>query len=260
MDRKSFSAKIWSKIVRHSSEHRLFRDGSRLLLAVSGGPDSVCMAHFFIHYSKRHSMVPVLCHINHGIRGRKAEADSRFVERLGRKAGVETVIRKIAVPAAAKRLCISMEHAARKLRYGMLLKTARTKNCSSIATAHHLDDHAETVMLNLLRGTNPRGLLGIPVKRLAVNSKLKIQNSKPVVEIIRPLLCLTRSEIIKYLRLNRLPYRIDETNESEKYTRNWVRKKLLPLIERKQPRFKAHLLGISSNPQLALALQRIKPQ
>lgn len=239
MNDKSAGLEIWSKIVSHSRKYSLWKNGDRVLAAVSGGPDSVCMAHFFAHYAKRHGMETIICHVNHAMRKPGADADERFVRKLGKRLGSKTIVRKISVPHLVKKVKLSPEHAARKLRYAVLSREARKNHCSVIATAHHLDDHVETVLLNLLRGANPHGLLGIPVKRpLPLRAGGKIF-------IVRPLLCIRRQEILRYLRSAGLNYRKDETNEYEKFTRNWVRKRLLPLLEQKQPRFKQHLLDLS---------------
>lgn len=238
MNQKSAGLKTWSKIVSHSRKYSLWKNGDRVLAAVSGGPDSVCMAHFFAHYVKRHGMEVIICHVNHGMRKPGADADECFVRKLGERLNSKTIIRKISVPSLIKKMKLSPEHAARKLRYAVLSEEARKNHCSVIATAHHIDDHVETVLLNMLRGTNPRGLLGIPVKRPLASRQSKIF-------IIRPLLCLRRQEILQYLRSAGLDYRKDETNEYEKFTRNWVRKRLLPLLEQKQPKFKQHMLEFS---------------
>ena len=103
-----------------------------------------------------------------------------------------------------------------------------------VATAHHSDDHAETIILNLLRGTEPKGLLGIPAKRELCRGRTK-------VDLIRPMLAVSRREIEAYLEANGLSSRKDRTNNDEYYTRNWIRKTLLPLMLKKQPRLCEHL-------------------
>jgi tRNA(Ile)-lysidine synthase len=180
-----------------------------------------------------------VAHLNHGLRAAAADADENLVKKLGRAYRLETVTARSDVQGLAEKQKRSVEHAAREARYSFLLKTAFKKKCSLVATAHHCDDHAETVMLNLLRGTEPKGLLGIPVKRRMSAKKRKS------VFVIRPMLAVSRKEIMEYIRVNRLPFRKDKSNDDEKYTRNWLRKTLLPLIERKQPRFRPHLLELS---------------
>ena len=236
---RTATLRLWDKINSLSRRYGLFKKGDSILLAVSGGPDSVVMLDFFAKHARRRGIRLYVAHLNHCLRGKAADADENFVKELGLSYGLETVTAKIDVPGLAKKTKRSAEHAAREARYGFLLKTALKKKCSLVATAHHSDDHAETVMLNLMRGTEPKGLLGIPVKR-----QMGGKGTKSVF-VIRPLLAVNRKEIMEYARLNRLPFRNDKTNEDEKHTRNWLRKTLLPLIERKQPRFRLRLLEFS---------------
>ena len=106
-----------------------------------------------------------------------------------------------------------------------------------MALGHHLDDQAETVLLNLLRGTRAQGLCGIPVRR-PLNAS---------VEIVRPLLCITRAEVEEYLQQNQLPSVTDQTNFDDEYTRNWVRHELLPMLEQKQPKIRQHLAKMAQD-------------
>jgi len=237
---KSCTLKLWDKINSGARENCLFREKDAIVLAVSGGPDSVTMLDFFAKQARRRRLVLLIAHLNHKIRGKDSDKDEAFVKELGRAYGIETVTGKADVPALAKSGKTSVEHAARLARYDFLTKLALKRKFRLIATAHHADDHAETFLLNLLRGTEPKGLLGIPVKRTLAGK------GSSAVSVIRPLLQVTRAEIMEYVKANRLPHRTDRSNEDEKYRRNWLRKTLIPLIERKQPRFKAHLAELSA--------------
>ena len=250
ISRKSFTLKLWDKINAGARTSGLFREKDSILLAVSGGPDSVMMLDFFAKQARSRRLDLLIAHLNHRIRGRHADQDEAFVKKLGRSYGIAAVTGKIDVPALAKKRGISVEHAARLARYGFLAKLAVKRKFHLIATAHHADDHVETFLLNLMRGTEPKGLLGIPVKRTLRGGSFKIS-------VIRPLLPVTRMEIMEYVKANNLAYRTDKTNEDEKYRRNWIRKTLLPLIEKKQPRFKTHLTELSA--KLARYI-RIKPE
>ena len=205
------------------------------------------MLDFFAWQARSHRLKLYICHINHKLRGKLADADAAFVRNLGADYGIETFILTADVKALAKKTGTSIEHAARNARYRLLSETALKKKCRLVATAHHSDDHAETIILNLLRGTEPKGLLGIPAKRELLRGK-----KKP--ELIRPMLAVSRLEIEAYLKANGLPSRKDHTNDDEYYTRNWIRKTLLPLMLKKQPRLREHLGELSA--KLSAILKR----
>ena len=131
---------------------------------------------------------------------------------------------------------LSIEHAARKARYQALKQAAEKFNCKKIALAHHLDDNAETFLLNILRGTKAKGLLGIPVQRPL--GKL---------QIIRPLMCITRAEVERYIKQHNLSFITDETNFQQIFTRNWIRATLLPMLQEKQPQIRKHINDISQD-------------
>lgn len=245
---KSVTLNLWNRIGANARRRQLFRDGDAILLAVSGGPDSVVMLDYFAGQARAHRLKLHICHINHKLRGRLADADAAFVKKLGAGYGIETSILSADVKALAKKSGTGIEHAARSARYALLSKTALKKKCRLVATAHHADDHAETIILNLLRGTEPKGLLGIPERRELCRS------GRARVELIRPFLAVSRLEIEEYIKFNALPSRKDHTNEDEHYTRNWIRKTLLPLMLKKQPRLREHLAGLSA--KLAALLPR----
>ncbi len=238
--RKSLTLRFWDKINTAARKHSLFRDKDSVIIAVSGGPDSVAMLDYFAKQARKRRLTLLIAHLNHKIRGKEADLDEAFVKKLGRLYHLETVTDRTDVPALAKKLKTSVEHAARQARYDFLTKLALKRKFRVIATAHHADDHAETFLLNLLRGTEPKGLLGIPVKR-PLHGK-----GAAGISVIRPLLPVTRAEIMEYMKANVLSHRRDKSNEDEKYRRNWLRKTLIPLIEKKQPRFKAHLTELSA--------------
>lgn len=208
-----------------------------MLAAVSGGPDSVCLAHWLWLRSKKHRVSLALAHVHHGLRGREADADEAFVWKLARDWEVPVFTRRVRTAEAAKREKRSVEDAARKLRYEALAEIAREHRFNKVAVAHHADDQAETVLLHLLRGTNPKGLAGIPERRLLAKG----------VELVRPFLTLTKEDVLAYLKFYKLKSRKDRTNKDLKHTRNWVRLKLLPLLKAKNPRIREHLIELARN-------------
>ncbi len=240
MKDKAVTLGFWNRVAANARRRGLFRDGDSILLAVSGGPDSVAMLDFFAGQARTHRLKLYVCHVNHRLRGRLADADAAFVKRLAAVYGLPASVLAADVKKLAKAHGKSVEHAARDARYRLLAAAALKRGCRLVATAHHADDHAETVILNLLRGTEPKGLLGIPERReLCRRGRVR-------VEVIRPLLAVSRREIEGYLKANSLPSRKDHTNDDEKYTRNWVRRTLLPLMLKKQPRLREHLTELSA--------------
>ncbi len=234
MGNKTFGANTWKNLLAFSSS--FFKRAETVLAGLSGGPDSVCLLHFLRHLSQKKHFELLAVHVHHGLRGTDADADARFCRALCRELGIPFLLYKKNVRALAKKLDLSVEHAARKARYEAFAAAAKKTGASKIALGHHLDDQAETVLLNLLRGTRAEGLCGIPVRR-PLNKK---------VEIVRPLLCITRAEVEEYLKANNLPCVTDQTNFDDMYTRNWIRHELLPLLETKQPQIRRHLAGMAA--------------
>ncbi|HAM35499.1 MAG TPA: tRNA lysidine(34) synthetase TilS [Elusimicrobia bacterium] len=236
MRRKEFAARIWSKLVACNKASCLLIRGDRVLAAVSGGPDSVCLAHFLREMGRRQGFQVRLLHIHHGLRGREADQDAAFVLKLGADWGMDAFVVKVPVRALAQKRGQGLEDAGRKLRYEALLKEARRLRCNKIATGHHLDDQAETVLLNLLRGTRLAALGGMPARR-GLSGR---------VDLVRPLLPLSRKEIMAYLKVHGLRHRLDRSNQDPKFTRNWIRRRVLPLLESRNPRVREHLAGIAA--------------
>ena len=241
MRRKEFAARVWSKLVAFERAQELLPSGSRVLAAVSGGPDSVCLAHFLAQMARRKNLALELFHVNHGLRGREAERDADSVRALGRALGVPVRAAQARVRAVAKARGLGVEEAGRKERYRLLAARAKSGRFSLVAAGHHLDDQAETVLLHLLRGTSLEGLGGIAPKR----------ELAPGVALIRPLLPLTRAEVLLYLELHGLSFREDKTNRDEAFARNWVRAEVLPLLESRAPGVKERLSLIAAKVRAA---------
>jgi tRNA(Ile)-lysidine synthase len=212
------------KIAAFIASLRLFDQGREVLLAVSGGADSVALMFAMLRLTKAGVIEAGLsvAHVNHKLRPHAADEDEEFVLRLGEKAGLEVVTRSVDVRTYARDNGLSIETAARQLRSATLIDIAKAGACKSIATAHHKDDSAETMLHRLLRGTAFRGLGGIWPTRTFDRGTM----------FVRPLLCVTRTEIIQYCRTNSLKWRHDHTNDDCSYTRNRIRHLLLPKLQK----------------------------
>ena len=196
---------------------RMVSPGQRILAAVSGGADSVCLL------AVLHALAPELSfsleavHVEHGIRGEESLQDCAYVERLCGKLGVRLTVRHIHVPELARQSGRTEEEEARIQRYRIFEETAEQCGAQRVAVAHHLGDQAETVLWNLIRGSGLRGLRGIlPVRPLRDG-----QAASPLV--VRPLLETSREEIEQYLEACGLSYRTDRTNLDKTVTRNKIR-------------------------------------
>ncbi len=192
----------------------------RLLLAVSGGLDSICLAHYFIANREALGIEWLgLAHVHHGLREGTADRDAAFVEAFARKYGVPFFLKKLD-GEALKNADGSLEENARDARYKALQDVA--KNCDAIVTAHHAGDQAETIYMRLRRGTTLAGLRGIQEIRAVPGHD---------ITIFRPFLNVTREELLTYARKNNLEWCEDESNDDVTFARNKVRHDLLPHLE-----------------------------
>ena len=239
MEDRNIVMQFWNSVTAFAKKKKLLEKGDSLLLAVSGGPDSVVLLDYFAGRARKMDFDLTICHVNHNLRGADAEADADFVRKLGERYKIKTVVCSANVKEYASESGTGIESAARKLRYQLLLDTARKRGCSKIVTAHHGDDNAETILLNMLRGTNPKGLLGIPAVRPI------FRRGRKTVWLIRPFLCVGRADIEDYIRKLDLKACKDKTNDDEYFTRNWIRNTLLPLMSEKQPQIRRHLTEFS---------------
>jgi len=211
---------------------RLFQNGEDLLVAVSGGADSVALLHVLHFLRRRLGLRLTVAHLNHGIRGRAADQDEEFVRHLAWRLGLPFICERVDVPSLAKRRGISIEMAAREARYNFFARTKAT----FVATAHNSDDQAETVLLRFLRGAGPQGLGGMAYR-----------SERDGLTVIRPMLDVTHAEAVQFLKRHRLRWREDASNRDTDFLRNRVRHELLPLLEKKfNPQIRKALIRMSS--------------
>ncbi|TES91421.1 MAG: tRNA lysidine(34) synthetase TilS [Candidatus Cloacimonadota bacterium] len=207
---------IEKKVLNYIEKNGLIEEGEKILVAVSGGPDSIFLLYLLNLYKSELKIELVCCHINHNLREEASEKDERFVKDFSQKMDIPLIAKSVNVSSYKKDKHLSLEDAARRLRLKTLEKSADERDAQKIALGHTADDSIETFFLNLLRGAGRRGLLGIQPMR---------------GRFIHPLLCLSKREILFYLKEKNIDYRIDVTNWNRQYRRNFIRRELVPLIE-----------------------------
>ena len=217
------------EIKRYIEANQLIRPGDGVVVGLSGGPDSVFLLYALHTLQARMGFTLRAVHVHHGIRGAEADRDEAFSEKLCAKIDIPFQAVHVAAPAYAAQHGLSLEEAARILRYEAL-EAARQQLTQApaawIAVAHHLDDQAETVLHNLVRGAGLRGLAGMENRRN---------------HVIRPLLSIKREDILKWLKQYDIPYVTDSTNADPHYTRNRIRSTVLPELREINPEASAHI-------------------
>jgi tRNA(Ile)-lysidine synthase len=203
-------------------------EGARkIVVAVSGGADSLCLADAAIALADELNLQPILAHLNHGLRGAEADADEQFVTQFAMRRNVVVENEKIDVARLAREKNQSVEVAGREARYAFLARVAHRHGANIVVVAHHADDQAETVLLRLIRGTGIAGLRGM--------SAISRLPDAPDLILLRPLLRITRKEIERYCADLGLQPRHDSTNDALDHTRNRIRHELLPTLESYNP-------------------------
>ena len=195
--------------------------GDKVLIGLSGGPDSVALARILAAAAPGLGISLGLAHVNHGCRGADARADEAFSRELARGLQLECHTLRLDVPQLAKRRGLSLEEAGRNARYGYFDTLVREKGYTHVATGHHRDDHVEQILMNLIRGSGPSGLTGIPM----------VRNGLCAVPVLRLLLGSTKAEILDFLGALGQAHCRDATNSDTQYRRNAVRHDLIPFIE-----------------------------
>ena len=236
MNEKRHQQTLAQRVLHFIQKEHLVSTPSCLLVAVSGGPDSVCLLHILAELREKLGITLHIAHLNHKLRGAESEADARYVSELAHRLGIPVTTEERDVKAHQARQHISLEEAAREVRYTFLSQVAQAIRAEEAAAGHTADDHTETILMHLVRGTGIKGLQGLKPRtqwQLAGNS----------VTIVRPLLQISREETAEYCRQHHLAPRIDTSNLSLSPLRNRIRHQLLPLLK-------------SYNPQVAEALQR----
>ena len=216
-------------------QHHLVSGSEKLLVAVSGGPDSVCLLHILVRLQEELKLKLHLAHLNHQLRGAESEADADYVADLARQLGIPATIEKREVKDYQARERLSPEEAAREVRYGFLAEVTKSIGADRVAAGHTLDDHIETILMHLTRGTGTRGLRG-----LQPSTEWKSKTGSLI--IVRPLLEISHEETEDYCQQHKLMPRLDASNLSLSPLRNRIRQQLLPLLRSYNPRVTDALL------------------
>lgn len=223
------------RVRRYIEENRLIAAGQKLVVAVSGGPDSVCMLDILAGLRRELGLELHIAHLNHRLRGASSDADARYVADLSARFKIPATIESRDVDSYRRQHRLTPEEAAREVRYSFLADVAGKVGADLIAVGHTLDDQLETILMHLLRGSGTRGLRGLlPVSRW--------RSGKESVAIIRPLLEISREEIKTYCAQHKLDPRTDASNASLIPLRNRIRHELLPQLREYNPNIADTLL------------------
>ena len=202
---------IEQKVISFIKKNNLISNAKNLLIGLSGGADSVFALHFFNKFSKKYNIEIAAIHVNHNLRGKESENDEIFCRKFCKELGVKLYNSSVDVSSFAKKNKKSIEEAARILRYREFAKVVKVSNSDLVVTAHNNDDNTETVLLNIVSGAGLNGISGIPLKR---------------ENIVRPFICLSKDDIIKYLIESKIKFVEDSSNKNLNFKRNFFRYKI----------------------------------
>ncbi len=222
--------RLIEKVQKFIVKHELIVKGDHILVALSGGPDSVAMLHIINQFKRKFNLKISAAHLNHSLRGKDSDEDEKFVKRLCKSLQIELFTLKVNVKSFSKVRKIGIEETSRELRYEYLNKISKEIKANKIATAHTADDNLETVLLNIVRGTGLKGISGIPIKRS---------------KIIRPMLCLSKDEVLEFLHETNAKFRIDKTNQKNIFRRNLIRNKVVGILKKMNPSLPETVLRFS---------------
>ncbi len=220
---------VWffDRVLATIQKYQMLEKGDKILVAVSGGPDSVALLHFLKQIELLYNLELHVFHLNHEIRGKEAAKDAQFVAGFASKVGVSATLMSFNVPLLAEREKLSLEEAAREARYNLMDEVAAKFVADKIALGHHANDQVETFLMRLIRGAGLEGLGSIaPVRD----------------SYIRPFIEITKEDILRYIEDNGLEYRIDASNEDLSILRNKIRHELIPLLAEYNPQFEGSVL------------------
>lgn len=208
---------VFEKVLSTINKYELIKKGDKIVVGLSGGPDSVCLLHILSRMKDEWDLEIYAAHLNHQIRGIEAQKDAFYISKLCEEMGITFFIKSINVPEYCEKNGVSIEEGARQLRYEMFSEIKDKTKANKIAIGHNLNDQAETILMRIMRGTGLQGLKGIDYIRDGV--------------IIRPILDIERKDIEEYCKHYKLNPRIDQSNLESIYTRNKIRLDLIPYMK-----------------------------
>lgn len=226
-----------NKILTYINKENLLTRGKKVIVTCSGGADSI----FLLHILNKLGYDCIVAHCNFHLRGEESNRDENFVRKYCKKENLTLLVEHFDTTKYATEKKLSIEMAARELRYNWFENIRKEYNAQAIAVAHHSDDSIETILLNLLRGTGLKGICGIRPKN---------------GYIVRPLLCVNRKEIEEYLQNNDTQYITDSTNLENEYTRNKIRNIVMPILREINPQIDSVMLSNAENFSAAESIYR----
>lgn len=207
---------MYKKVMSYIKDNNLIKSGDKVLVALSGGPDSVCLLNILYNLKAELNIEVGAAHLNHLLRDKDAFEDEEYVKTLCKSLDIPCFVKRVDINKYSKDKKMSSEMAGRDARYNFFDDIVKDEGYTKIATAHNANDQAETILFRLMRGSGIEGLCGIKVRR---------------DKIIRPILCLSRKEVEEYIEINNLKPRIDKTNFEKIYNRNKIRLDMIPYIK-----------------------------
>lgn len=204
--------------------NRNIKKNTTLIAGISGGPDSVFLLHFLLKLQEKKPFKTIIAHLNHQIRKKEANLDEKFVETLAEKAQIAIHLKQANIASLSKKSKKGLEETGRKTRYQFFKQLAKKYKANLILTAHHADDNLETILMNFTRGGSLQALTGMQT----------LENSGQI-NLFRPLLFISKNQILAYLKSKKIEFRLDKSNSDKKYTRNFIRHDIIPCLKKLNP-------------------------
>lgn len=224
------------QVLKTIRNYELLKPGDSVLVACSGGPDSVFLLHALVRLKNKLKIGNIaVCNLDHGLRGRESLKDSSFVKKMAAELGLQFIHKRVNLKRCPAK-GFSTEELARTARYSFFKEAAAKSRADIVATGHTLDDQAETILMRVIKGASLKGLIGIAPSR-----------SEGAIRIVRPLFELEKFELTEYLDREGIGYRIDRTNLEPIYFRNVVRTDIIPYLEKFNPRLKRALFNMAEH-------------